>query len=139
VTLTPMGYDEPVGIPQRFVAEIIGPRAREIAALISREIENAGPIGLFPGGVVLTGGGALLRGFAEVVQQESDLPARVATPQGVHGMNDEIRGPHHATVVGLLRWAARSNRARKVVRTRSDGAETAAIGTRFGRWVRELF
>jgi cell division protein FtsA len=140
VTLTPMGYDEPVGIPQRFLAEIIGPRAREMAWLMTREIEQAGPIGLFPGGVVLTGGGALLRGFAEVVQQESDLPARVATPQGVHGMNDEIRGPGHATVVGLLRWGARSNRARRVRRNHDSSAtEVTAIGTRFGRWVRELF
>ena len=143
VTLTPMGYDEPVGIPQRFLAEIIGPRAREMASLVAREVESAGPVGLFPGGIVITGGGALLRGFAEVVQQETDLPARVASPQGVHGMNDEIRGPHHATVVGLIRWGARSTRARKVARVNSDGThgEHAGpnVGTRCGRWLRDLF
>jgi cell division protein FtsA len=140
VTLTPMGYDEPVGIPQRFLAEIIGPRAREMASLIASEVERAGPSGLFPGGVVLTGGGALLRGFAEVVQQETDLPARVAAPQGVHGMNDEIRGPHHATVVGLLRWGARSNRGRRLPRSNGHSSnEDPAVGTKFTRWLRELF
>ena len=70
---------------------------------------------MFPGGIVITGGGALLRGFAEVVQQQTNLPARVAAPQGLHGMNDEIRGPSHATVVGLLRWGARSNLGRRAL------------------------
>jgi cell division protein FtsA len=102
-------------------------------------VERAGPAGLFPGGIVLTGGGALLRGFAEVVQQETDLPARVAAPQGVHGMNDEIRGPHHATVVGLLRWGARSNRGRRLPRANGHGPETPDVGARFTRWLRELF
>ena len=95
---------------------------------------------MFPGGIVITGGGALLRGFAEVVQQQTNLPARVAAPQGLHGMNDEICGPDHATVVGLLRWGARSNLSGKPVRSNrktSDG--TAAAGVKFSRWFRDLF
>jgi cell division protein FtsA len=133
-----MGYDEPVHVPQRFLAEIIGPRAREMASLIAAEIERAGPVGLFPGGIVLTGGGALLRGFAEVTQQVTDLPARVATPEGVHGMNDEIRGPGHATVVGLLSWSARGGK-RHLSRGNGHVENGHHAGTRFGRWLRELF
>ena len=110
-----------------------------MAALIAAEVERAGPSGLFPGGVVLTGGGALLRGFAEVVQQETDLPARVAAPQGVHGMNDEIRGPHHSTVVGLLRWGARSNRRRRTTHSNGHSSDTPHVTARFSRWLRELF
>jgi cell division protein FtsA len=139
VTLTPMGYDEPVPVPQRFLAEIIGPRAREMASLIAAEVERAGPIGLFPGGIVLTGGGALLRGFAEVTQQETDLPARVATPEGLHGMNDEISGPGHATVVGLLSWSARSGRRRQTARSNGHSNNGNGTSMRFGRWLRDLF
>jgi len=140
VKLTPMGYDEPVNVPQRFLAEIIGPRAREMAQLIAEQVEKAGPPSSFPGGIVLTGGGALLRGFAEVVQQVTDLPARVAAPHGVHGMNDEISGPHHATVVGLLRWGARGRMARTVALTgRAQNGNGQHVGDRFGRWLRELF
>ena len=112
---------------------------------------------MFPGGIVLTGGGALLRGFAEMVQQVTDLPARVAAPQGVSGMNDEIQGPDHATVVGLLRWAARSgglSPARRRVAGTATSTSSAApnpshdplpgpagepVGERLGRWLRELF
>jgi len=139
VTLTPMGYDEPVGVPQRYLAEIIGPRAREMASLIAAEVERAGPLGMFPGGIVITGGGALLRGFAEVVQQQTNLPARIAAPQGLHGMNDEIRGPSHATVVGLLRWGARSNLGHKASRSNGKSSDGPAAGAKFSRWFRELF
>ncbi|HKR99859.1 MAG TPA: cell division protein FtsA [Candidatus Dormibacteraeota bacterium] len=139
VTLTPMGYDEPVSVPQRFLAEIIGPRAREMASLIAAEVERAGPVGLFPGGIVLTGGGALLRGFAEVAQQETDLPARVATPERVLGMNDEISGPGHATLVGLLSWSARTSRRHHPVRSNGHVSNGDHAGRRFGRWLRELF
>jgi cell division protein FtsA len=140
VKLTPMGYDEPVNVPQRFLAEIIGPRAREMAQLIAIEVEKAGVPSSFPGGIVLTGGGALLRGFAEVTQQVTDLPARVAAPHGVHGMNDEISGPNHATVVGLLRWGARGRSGRGLALAgRAQNGNGHHVGDRFGRWLRELF
>src|SRR5207245_52461 len=49
VTLTPMGYEEPVAVPQRYLAEVIGPRAREMAMLIGAEIERSGAT-VLPGG-----------------------------------------------------------------------------------------
>jgi cell division protein FtsA len=150
VTLTPMGYDEPVNVPQRYLAEIIGPRAREMAQLIAAQIELAGPPSIFAGGIVLTGGGAQLRGFAEIVQQVTDLPARVAAPEGMSGMNDELQGPDHATAVGLMRWAARHRRGRParrlasghlelVGRPRERSGDADPVGARLGRWFRELF
>ncbi len=153
VTLTPMGYDEPVNVPQRYLAEIIGPRAREIAQLVAAQIEMAGPASHFAAGVVLTGGGALLRGFPEMVQTVTDLPARVAAPQGLSGMNDEIQGPDHATVVGLMRWAARRQGGKPARRLNApDGGKVELrgriqtrprladpVGQRFGRWLRQLF
>jgi cell division protein FtsA len=94
---------------------------------------------MFPGGIVITGGGALLRGFAEIVQQQTNLPARVAAPQGLQGMNDEIRGPSHATVVGLLRWGARSNLGRKPSRSNGKSSDGPAAGIKLSRWFRDLF
>jgi cell division protein FtsA len=111
-----------------------------MAQLIAEQVELAGPPSSFPGGIVLTGGGALLRGFVEVIQQVTDLPARVAAPTGIHGMNDEISGPHHATVVGLLRWGARGQMGRSVALTgRAQNGNGQHVGDRFGRWLRELF
>jgi cell division protein FtsA len=144
VNMTPLGYDEPINVPQRYLAEIIAPRAREIAQLIASEIAQAGTLARYSGGIVLTGGGSALRGFAEVVQQITDMPARLAAPVGVTGMNDEIAGPHHATVVGLLRWGTRlrgrSTRAQPAMASsggRSSGPRQAGGG--FARWLRDLF
>jgi len=143
VMMTPLGYDEPTAVPQRYLAEIIGPRAREIATLISKEIEKAGRHALFPGGVVLTGGGALLRGLPEVTQQITELPARVGLPQGVTGMNNEISGAHHATIVGLLHWGARAHGGAHVRATNGQNGNGHNRGQNisgtFGRWLRELF
>ena len=124
-----------------------------MASLIAAEIDKAGPIGHFPGGIVLTGGGSLLRGFAEVTQQVTDLPARIAAPQGISGMNTEIRGPHHSTVVGLLLWGTRVNLRGRGVRSHGhNGSGSALVGAGgrvgsvtklgsagLGRWLRELF
>ena len=139
VTLTPMGYDHPIDVPQRYLAEVIGPRAREMASLIAAQVEMAGPAQSFPAGIVLTGGSALLRGFAEVVQQVTDLPARVAVPHNVSGMNDEIRDPRHATVVGLLRWGARVNLKGRPVRHTERVPVGHNVSTRLAGWLRELF
>jgi cell division protein FtsA len=150
VTITPMGYDEPAVVPQRYVAEVIGPRAREMAELILAEIERAGgtPAAL-PGGLVLTGGGALLRGFAEICAQVVDLPVRVAAPQTLgDGLDEALGGPQHATCVGLLRWASRQRGGRLVRaasngnghgRANGNGNGHSSVNERFGRWLRELF
>ena len=140
VTLTPMGYDEPVAVPQRYLAEVIGPRAREMAQLIAVEIDRSGAT-VLPGGVVITGGGALLRGFAEMCQQVTDLPVRMAAPGGTTGMDDDLQGPHCATAVGLLRWAARTRAKSGAARGNGHphGGDGHGMSERFSRWLRELF
>ena len=152
VTITPMGYDEPAVVPQRYVAEVIGPRAREMAELILAEIERSGGgAPTLPGGLVLTGGGALLRGFAEICAQVVDLPVRVAAPQLLGGgLEEALAGPQHATAVGLLRWGSRqrlrSGRARNGNghgngngNGHHNGNGHNGVNERFGRWLRELF
>lgn len=148
VVMTPIGNEGPTQVPQRYLAEIIGPRAREMATLVAREIERAGRSALFPGGVVLTGGGANLRGLGEMMQQVTELPCRVGAPRGLSGMSSEVSGAQHAAVVGLIRWGARSTRGRSQVRAQNgqngNGHGHAhgaggAVGATFGRWLRELF
>jgi len=136
VPLMPLGYEQEVAIPQRYLAEVIAPRAREMARLMHMEIEKSGPSQRYPGGIVLTGGGALLAGFLDVIQQETDLPARVAVPSGMHGMEREVQGPQYATAVGLLRWGARVQAGRGGISHRSR--KSGGVGARVGGWLRGL-
>ena len=97
---------------------------------------------------MLTGGGSLLRGFAEICAQVVDLPVRVAAPQpGGGGLDEALCGPQHATCVGLLRWASRQ-RAGRIVRgsngnghgrSNGNGNGQSSVNERVGRWFRELF
>jgi cell division protein FtsA len=91
-------------VSERVLAGIIEPRAQEIFALIAREIKRSGYEGMLPGGVVLTGGTALLRGIADVAATQFDLPVRVGVPEGVSGLPDIVGNPTFAAVVGILRY-----------------------------------
>lgn len=139
VPLTPLGYEAEIAVPQRYLAEVIGPRAREMARMIRAQIEVSGPPQRYPGGIVLTGGGALLRGFVDIIQQETDLPTRIATPPIVSGMGREVEGPSHATAIGLLLWGARLNRGTRTSGLRSPSRRSSGQGSvRVGKWLKGL-
>jgi len=100
-----VGGREPRQVSQRVLASIIEPRAQEVFGLVAREIKRSGFEGIIPGGVVVTGGTALLPHIVDVAAAELDLPVRVGTPLGVHGLIDGSVGPAMATSVGLVRYA----------------------------------
>ena len=55
-----------------------------------------------PSGLVVAGGGALTIGALDAAKRVVGLPARVATPQHISGLIDEVTYPQFAAVVGLL-------------------------------------
>ena len=58
--------------------------------LVRDELRRAGLDSQIPAGIVLTGGGAHLRGLVELAEHVFNLPVRVAVPRGLGG--DERRG-----------------------------------------------
>ena len=86
------------------LSRIIKPRVAEIFNLARAEIDSVlGPVELIAGGVVLTGGTALMRGVVELARERFKLPVRVGKPRAVAGgLNSLIGTPTHATVVGLI-------------------------------------
>jgi cell division protein FtsA len=62
-------------MPQRFLAEILEPRALELCELMRDHLKQAGAMELCPAGVVLTGGGSRMTGLAEVCQKAQPRPA----------------------------------------------------------------
>ena len=65
-------------MPRRVLSEILQPRAEEICHLLWDEIRRAGYEKSLNSGIVLTGGGAMLEGMAEIAEQIFDLPVRRA-------------------------------------------------------------
>src|SRR5579864_7079416 len=100
-------------MPQRFLAEILEPRAQELCELMRDHLKQAGVMELCPAGVVLTGGGSRMTGLAEVCQKTLDRPIRLAVPEPpIADMPESLAEPEFATVVGLAMYAHRTTMAK---------------------------
>ena len=106
-----IGSRQPRAIAQSVLTDIIQPRAEEIIHLVRNEIRNAGYERQAGDGVVLTGGGAMLRGFVELAEDILDLPVRIGTSAGfgesLLEKSPQLMGPEFATVTGLVLYGDR--------------------------------
>ncbi|MDE0396480.1 MAG: cell division protein FtsA [Candidatus Poribacteria bacterium] len=88
--------------PPRFIdrvelAQIIEYRMAEILEVIGYEL---GDIPL-PGGLVLTGGTALMDGLQELAEAMLQLRVQIGYPRGLQGLTDRVNHPMYATGIGL--------------------------------------
>ncbi|MEM1117787.1 MAG: cell division protein FtsA [Bacteroidota bacterium] len=90
-------------IGQSTLAQIIQPRLEEILEIVAIEVKRSGYGRHLSAGVVLTGGGALIPGTAELAAEILGLEARVGRPLGIDGgLAEEVDDPKYATGVGLV-------------------------------------
>ncbi len=85
---------------------IIRPRLNEIFAMVGIEIKKSGFGGQTPSGLVVTGGGAKTIGVTDVAKRTLAMPVRIAIPQDIKGIIDEIGDPAFSTAVGLAAYGA---------------------------------
>jgi cell division protein FtsA len=103
------------------IFDYIAPRVEEIFTLISEELQRSNYADhVAGGGVILTGGGAQLKGIAQAAEQILDLPVRMGLPQNIGGVPDIVTNPGYATALGLITYRhlgdwARSRRASRRV------------------------
>ncbi len=96
---------EPKEISEKNLALIIQARAEEILDHVMWEIRRAGFEGKeLIGGIVLTGGGALLKDLDKLTELHTGMTARIGTPieHLAHGYQERLTSPIYATGVGLL-------------------------------------
>ncbi len=110
IEIASVGDRPPRTIFSRMVHEIVEPRAQELLALVSDNLRRAGLDTQIPAGLVLSGGGARLRGLVELAERAFSLPVRLAAPHGIEGMPEELSQPEYSTGVGLLMYVARARR-----------------------------
>jgi cell division protein FtsA len=110
IEIASVGDRPPRTVFARMLADIVEPRAQELLMLVRDEMRRAGLDSQVPAGIVLTGGGAHLRGLPELTEKIFNLPARVASPRGLAGMSEEVSRPEYSTAVGLVLYGARTRR-----------------------------
>jgi len=103
ITIPGIGGRPPLEIDKKLLAQIIQPRMEEIFEIAAMEIKRSGYSRHLSAGVVLTGGGSLIKGAAELAREVLGMPVKIGIPGGFSaGLVREIENPIYATCVGLV-------------------------------------
>lgn len=103
ITIPGIGGREPLSIDQKLLCQIIQPRMEEILEIAALEIKRSGYQKHLSAGVVLTGGGSLVKGAADLAREILGMPVKIGIPRGFRGgFVREIENPMYATGVGLV-------------------------------------
>jgi cell division protein FtsA len=121
VTLIPEGNEVEVPsvgdrpsrlLPQRMVAEILEPRARELFEMIRDALRQSGMLDLCLAGIVLTGGGSRLPRIFDVAESVLRRSVRLSWPAPLAKMPSTLSEPEFATVLGMINYGHRARIAR---------------------------
>ncbi len=111
IEIASVGDRPPRTIFARNLTEIIEPRAQELLTFIADDLRRAGLDSQIPAGIVMTGGGARLRGLIEIAEDGFHLPVRLAEPRGILDLPEQVAQPEYSTVIGLALYAAKARRS----------------------------
>ena len=135
ITIPGIGGRPEKAIRRSTLAQIIQPRLEEILEIVAIEVKRSGYGRHLSAGVVLTGGGALIPGTAELASDILGLEARVGRPMGLAGgLVEEVSNPQYATAVGLVLHGLRSGTAAGAVLVATETKQAAqTVGQPAGR------
>ncbi len=141
ITVPGIGGRPPLDIDQRLLCQIIQPRMEEILEIAAMEIKRSGYQKHLSAGVVLTGGGSLIKGTADLAREVLGMPVKIGIPQGFRGgLVREIENPMYATGVGLVHHAIKHRQRPNIENirgTKMDG-KFPTILKRMKGWFDEL-
>ncbi len=95
-------------VRQRFLAEILEPRARELFTMLRDNLRQGGVLEALGAGCVLTGGGANLVGLLDNAESLLRVPARIGFPVPLSRMPQELAQPEFAAAIGMLLYTHRT-------------------------------
>lgn len=104
ITISGLKGRQPKEISEKNLAHVIQARVEEILDYVLWELRRSGYENKLIGGIVLTGGGALLNHIDKLTEYHTGINTRIGLPveQLAHGYSDQLSSPVFATAVGLL-------------------------------------
>lgn len=99
------GADDRHRITRAQLVSVIRQPLDQLSAEVGKALKQLGFLGGQHQRIVLTGGGAELRGVADHMQAAFGRTVRVGRPRGLAGMPDAHSGPAFATLAGLILYA----------------------------------
>jgi len=89
------------------VHNVIFARVEETLMILAQFIENSGLKDQIGAGVVLTGGFSKMDGIRDLaIATFGSVPVRLARPQEMDGLFDNLRGPEFSSAIGLVMYSA---------------------------------
>lgn len=123
-------------INQDMLANILHARAHELLSIINQQFIKHSFKSYMIAGVVLTGGGALLKGIDKLASSIFSLPVRVGVPQMQQLVFESLAHPMYATGCGLLLYAQeKKNKKEQPL----DGPMLSRITYRMRSFVSDFF
>lgn len=119
------------------LVQILQPRAEEILYLIHEEIAKRKLSRCVTAGLVLTGGGSLLRGMKDLAEQIFDIPVRIGHPRFEYAMPGVLDSPIYATGYGLIVHALK--RQKMAAMDNLHGPVVKRVFERMKSWVSDFF
>ncbi|MBB5342866.1 cell division protein FtsA [Tunturibacter empetritectus] len=95
-------------VRQRFLAEILEPRARELFTMLRDNLRQGGVLEALGAGCVVTGGGANMAGLLDNAESLLRVPARIGYPVPLSRMPAELAVPEYAAAIGMLLYTHRT-------------------------------
>jgi cell division protein FtsA len=99
-------------LPQRLVAEILEPRARELFEMMRDTLRQNGMFESCRAGIVLSGGASRLPGIFDVAEFVLRRSVRLSWPMPLAKMPATLAEPEYATVLGMVNYGQRARVAR---------------------------
>lgn len=132
------GEERATIMSRRELAMIIEARMEEIFDLVLQEIKRSGYDGLLPAGMVLTGGCSLIPGTRELAHKVLGLPVRIARPENLVGLTDQLQSPAFSTSVGLLDWALMMSESTPSYKSRPRKKGGSTFSENLKNWIQRL-
>ena len=95
-------------VRQRFLAEILEPRARELITMLRDNLRQGGVLAAMGAGCVFRGGGANLLGLLDNAESLLRVPARIGYPVPLSRMPAELAKPEFSAAIGMLLYTHRT-------------------------------
>jgi cell division protein FtsA len=124
-------------IARQTLCSVIESRVEETMLLVQQELVRSGYQNRLAGGVVLTGGAALLTGMVQLTEEVLGLPVRLGNVSRVGGWVETIQSPAYATGVGLV-LCGKNHVSERFFKVRAHNPYTS-MGQKMRTWLGELF
>ena len=116
---------------------ILHARALELCKMLQQELHRSSLGSMMTSGLVITGGGSLLRGIDELAKSVLSLPVRAGVPRADNALLESLNSPIYATGYGLLQYALRQKKQLNL--EHMEGPMMKRIFMKMRSWVDKFF